>query len=100
VAFADYENDRDIQSGSKNQDENSWLERQYVLLISTNFKSVSMRKVNDPYSNLIYVESSSALRWSLSMHNDDVKKNSYSFTIGGLKNLERFKSFVDGTLVK
>jgi hypothetical protein len=33
-------------------------------------------------------------------HDDDVKKTSYGFTIGGLKNLEAFKSLVDGTIVK
>ena len=90
VAFSDYENDRDIQTFS-NKDEYSWIERQHVLLICSNYKSVTMRKVNDLYTNLLYVESGSELRWSLSMnHDDDVKKNFYSFTIGGLKHLETF----------
>lgn len=53
-------------------DELRFLDRQFVLVIYQDYKSISLRKLNDLPMNLLYFEVECDMTWSLYMHETSV----------------------------
>lgn len=54
------------------------------MMISTDFNGFSLRKVKDLEKNIFYYEHDHPTTWTLYMHDDNVKKLNYPFTIGSV----------------
>lgn len=66
-------------------------------MISDDFKGFSLRKINDLEKNIFYFEDH-ATTWTLYMHDDNVKKLNYPFTIGSISRCKTYKTYVSGSL--
>ena len=56
-------------------DEMLFIDRQFVLMVADDFKSVSLRKITDLSKSLLFYEHHKAMTWVLKMHDNSLKKS-------------------------
>jgi len=77
-----------------------FLARQMVLVIYNDYKTASLRSVNDMMVNIVCYENKTPVTWSLYRHE---KLNGSSFSpieIGGMTKLKTYKPFLTGNLFR
>lgn len=97
IAFQDSPNSHNIEEETEIE-EDAFLDRQFTLIINTEFTGFSLRKINDLGKNIFYFENDHSTTWTLFMHDDHVKKLNYPFTIGSISRCKTYKTLVSGSL--
>ena len=99
VCFQEHSADNILQRDGFMQ-EPMFLARQMVLVIYNDYKTASLRSVNDMMVNIVCYENKTPVTWSLYRHE---KLNGSSFSpieIGGMTKLKTYKPFLTGNLFR
>jgi len=69
-------------------------------MVGDDYKSITLRKMNDLSKSLLFYEHHKPITWVLKIHDSSLKKSQYGFTIGGIDQCKNYSDIISGVLIK